>query len=117
MFALTPHHRFFLYAPPCDMRKGSYGLGGLVRSELQRDPLSGEVFVFINRSRTTMKILVFETDGYLLYTKKLEAGRFQQHIFDPLQHRISYQELQHIIQGIDVRFIKKRKRFSFKKTG
>lgn len=45
MFALTPHHQFWLYRKNCDMRKGFNGLSGLVRNELKRDPLSGEVFV------------------------------------------------------------------------
>ena len=62
MFALTPQHRFFLYRHWCDMRKGFDGLSGIVRNELNADPLSGDVFVFINRSRTTMKLLIFEND-------------------------------------------------------
>jgi len=116
MFALTPHHRFYIYRESCDMRKGINGLSGLVRNEMDRDPLSGEVYVFINRSRNLMKLLIFENDGYLLYSKRLSAGRFQNRIAtQDAQLLISYQELQFMIGGIDLRSIKKRKRFSLKK--
>ena len=120
MFALTAQHRFFLYTRPCDMRKGIYGLSGIVRNDMHRDPLSGDIYVFINRARQTMKLLLFESDGFLLYTKRLEAGRFQKRSNDQdaaqAHTPITYQELHLILQGIDLRFIKKRKRFSFKKT-
>lgn len=116
MFALTPQHRFFLYAQSCDMRKGFNGLSGIVRSELDADPLSGDVFVFINRSRTTMKLLLFDGDGYLLYHKRLAAGSFQrsssQDHHDQLAVSIDYEQLHCLLRGIDFRSIKHRKRFS-----
>jgi len=120
MFALTPQHRFLLYGPSCDMRKGFNGLSGLVRNELHRDPLSGEVFVFINRGRTTMKLLVFETDGYLLYHKRLASGRFQNipPSSDPTNSstnaakHIHYQQLHLLLRGLDLRHIKQRKRYA-----
>ena len=89
---------------------------------MDADPLSGDVFVFINRSRTTMKLLVFEGDGYLLYHKRLAAGCFQKrdHIVLDEQVAISidYQQLNFLLKGIDVRHIKQRKRFALpqKKT-
>ncbi len=49
---LTPTHHYFLYRKATDMRKSFDGLYGLVRTGLRRDPLSGKVFVFINRRRT-----------------------------------------------------------------
>lgn len=121
MFALTPKHRFWLYQPSCDMRKGFNGLSGLVRNELQRDPLNGDVFVFINRARTIMKLLVFETDGYLLYHKRLALGRFQQlprqlddnELDDNnLAADIDYQRLHLLLRGVDLQHIKLRKRYA-----
>lgn len=117
MFALTGHHRFFLYRHACDMRKGFDGLSGVVRNELDADSLSGDVFVFVNRSRTTMKLLVFESDGYLLYHKRLEAGRFQgfQGLSDNQTEdaaaKIDYQRLQFLIRGVDLHYLKYRKRY------
>jgi|GEM_PF-1295009 len=49
MFALNSHPKYYLYAPATDMRKGFDGLSGLLRNELERDPLSGDVFIFLNR--------------------------------------------------------------------
>jgi|TARA_B110000908_G_C10078075_1_gene368254 hypothetical protein len=116
MFALTPQHRFFLYRHWCDMRKGFDGLSGIVRNELNADPLSGDVFVFINRSRTTMKLLIFENDGYLLYHKRLEAGRFQNLVKnqtddDIAAEVIDYHRLELLIQGVDLYHLKYRKRY------
>ena len=113
MFALTPQHRFFLYRHRCDMRKGFDGLSGIVRNELEADPLSGDVFVFINRSRTTMKLLIFENDGYLLYHKRLEAGRFQDFKNEEKTDGeiIDYQRLQFLIRGVDLHHLKYRKRY------
>lgn len=116
MFALTERHRYYLYADACDMRKGFNGLSGLVRNELGADPLNGNVFVFINRSRQLMKLLVWDTDGYLLYTKRLEAGRFQTHL-NKENAVINYQELHCLLRGIDLQSIKKRKRFFLPKSG
>lgn len=112
MFGLTTQHRFFLYRHACDMRKGFDGLSGLVRNELDADPLGGDVFVFINRSRTTMKLLVFENDGYLLYHKRLEVGSFQKipQGGTPAE-MIDYHHLQFLIQGVDLHHLKYRKRY------
>jgi transposase len=114
MFALTERHRYYLYAHVCDMRKGFNGLSGLVRNELNTDPLSGDVFIFINRSRQLMKLLVWDTDGYLLYTKRLEEGRFQDRSYSQ-STTIDYQQLHFLLRGIDLKSIKKRKRFSLPK--
>jgi len=57
------------------MRKSFDGLCGLVRDELKRDPLSGEVFIFISRRRNTMKLLHWEEGGFVLYYKRLKSER------------------------------------------
>ena len=116
------YKRQFLYQQSCDLRKGFNGLSGLVRNETDKDPLSGDVFVFINRARTTMKLLVFEGDGYLLYHKRLAAGLFQKqhHTLKDEEAAIAidYEQLHFLLKGIDIRHIKQRKRFALpqKKT-
>ncbi len=77
MLALGPSHRFHYYREPTDMRKGFDGLCGLVRSGMKRDPLSGDVFVFINRRRTHAKFLVWDRSGWVVYYKRLESGTFE----------------------------------------
>ena len=76
MFALGSSHRFYLYDGHCDMRKSFDGLCGLVISGMQRQPTSGEVFVFLNRNRTHLKLLHWEKGGFVLYYKRLESGAF-----------------------------------------
>ena len=77
MFTLGSSNRFFLYAGTVDMRKGFDGLCGLVRNSLDRDPLSGEVYIFLNRPRTRVKLLNWEAGGLVIYYKRLEKGTFQ----------------------------------------
>lgn len=76
MFSLGSSHRFYIYDGNCDMRKSFDGLCGLVSSAMQRQPTSGEVYVFLNRSRTHIKLLHWESGGFVLYYKRLEQGTF-----------------------------------------
>jgi transposase len=68
--------RVFAYPEPADLRRGFDGLSGLVLESLRRDPLSGDCFLFTNRSRTRAKVLVYDGTGLCLYHKRLEVGRF-----------------------------------------
>jgi transposase len=56
------------------MRKGFNGLSGLVNNELDRNVLSGDVFIFVNRRRTLIKLLVWDKSGFIIYYKRLEQG-------------------------------------------
>ena len=76
MIHLPPSVRVYLCLTPCDMRKSFDALCGIVRYELKRDPLNGEVFVFLNRCRTHLKLLHWENGGLVLYYKRLEKGTF-----------------------------------------
>ena len=66
MIALTPQIRVFLYRRPTDMRKGFHGLVALTESELKQDPLSGSLFVFLNRRRDRVKILYWGQSGFCI---------------------------------------------------
>jgi transposase len=68
--------RVYAYARPADMRKGFEGLSALVRQELRRDPLSGDLFVFVNRRCHRAKVLHWDGTGLCVYAKRLEKGRF-----------------------------------------
>jgi transposase len=77
MVQLTPQSRIFVAIQPVDFRKGIDGLAAVCRRVLHEHPLSGAVFVFRNRSATTLKLLFYDGQGYWLYTKRLSTGRFQ----------------------------------------
>jgi len=66
----------YAYARPTDMRKGFDGLCALVVQGLQRDPLSGDVFIFVSRDRVRAKTLQWDGTGLCIYAKRLERGRF-----------------------------------------
>lgn len=77
MIGLTSHHKYYMYDQVCDMRKGFDGLSGIVRNEMNRNPVDGAVYLFINRRRDRMKMLVWESGGFMLYYKRLERGTFE----------------------------------------
>lgn len=76
MFSLTDSLRYWLYSEPTDMRKSFYTLSGLVTNRMHQDPLNGDAYIFMNKSRNRMKILRMESGGLTLYCKMLEVGKF-----------------------------------------
>ena len=77
MFGLGPATKVYIAVEGVDMRKGFDGLYGLVRDRLGHDPLSGHLFLFSNRDRTRLKILVWDGSGLWVCAKRLEKGRFR----------------------------------------
>jgi len=77
MLQLTPQSRIFLALQPVDFRKGIDGLAALCRQTLDENPLGGAVYVFRNRSGTTLKLLAYDGQGFWLCTKRLSQGRFR----------------------------------------
>jgi transposase len=75
MFA-TRAVRVFAYGSPVDMRKGFEGLSALVRLGMNHDPVSGDLYLFVNRHRKRAKVLLWDGTGLCLYAKRLERGRF-----------------------------------------
>ena len=104
--------RIWLYVPPTDLRKSFDGLSALVRTKLQEEPLSGQLFVFLNRRRTQVRILYFDRSGYCVWAKRLEQGRFHSEPVRGEKQRLSWTELQCILEGIDTRSVRRFKRFS-----
>ena len=113
MFALSSSLNYYLYHAPTDMRMGFNGLCGLVQTRMQRNPLSGEVFIFINKRRDHMKLLHWEYGGFLLYYKRLERGTFEL----PAQNgqgsscSIYWPQLMMMVEGISLKHVVKRKRY------
>lgn len=114
MLSLGSQHRFFLYAGAADMRKGFDGLSGLVTNTMAGDPLSGDVFIFVNRRRDRMKLLIWDRSGFVLWYKRLESGTFE--LPKPGEGEqsvgISWQKLVLILEGVKLDSVVQRKRFS-----
>ncbi len=115
MFALSSSHSYLLYSQPTDMRKSFDALCGLVRSELKRDPLSGEVFLFLNRSRTHLKLLHWESGGLVLYYKRLEKGTFAPPTGNGTAHALNWADLVLMVEGITIQKSTRKPRFNVDK--
>lgn len=117
MLSLSPSLRYFLYRRQTDMRKGFDGLSGLVRNELGQDPLSGDVFIFINRRGNQVKLLLWEGDGFSIYYKRLERGTYEFPTWseDSASVTLRSDELMLILQGISLRSVHRRKRYTHRK--
>ena len=77
MLGLPPSVRIFLCMQPIDMRKSFDSLSELAQSYCQQNPLSGHLFVFSSKNSERIKLLYWDTDGYVIIYKRLEQGRFR----------------------------------------
>jgi transposase len=113
MFTLTSSYQYYFYAGATDMRKGFDGLCGLVHHELGRRPMTGEVFVFVNRQRDKIKLLHWEQGGFVLYYKRLERGTFEVPKVKSGEKtcQITWSLLMLMIEGIMIEKSKQRRRF------
>jgi transposase len=114
MISLPTNLRIFVARDPADMRKGFNGLQGLVTTELNEDPLSGHLFLFLNRRGDRVKVFYWDGDGLAIWYKRLEQGRFQLPEFpaERTKANIASDELAMLLGGIDLRNLKRSKRYS-----
>ncbi len=77
MIQITQHMRILVAIQEIDFRKGIDGLAATCRQCLEQDPFSGTLFLFRNRRRNTLKLLVYDGQGFWLCTKRLSKGTFQ----------------------------------------
>ncbi len=77
MIGLSTTHRYYMYRHPTDMRKSFAGLAGLVINEMGVDPLQGDAYLFVNKRRTLIKVLIWDRTGFVIYYKKLSSGTFE----------------------------------------
>ena len=119
MIALAPQIRVFLCRQPTDMRKSFHGLVALTESLLQQDPLSGDLFVFLDRRRDRIKILYWGQTGYCLWYQQLQQGTYQLPGQDELKQQevmeVTRSQLSLILDGIDLTSARQRTRFRLDK--
>lgn len=104
MFGMGSATRIYLALGATDMRKGFNGLYGLVRDQLQCDPLSGHLFLFTNAQRNRLKLLFWDTTGLWVCSKRLEKGRFYWPESGDAQGKVllSHEEFAMLLGGIDL---------------
>lgn len=105
MLLLPRAVRVYFAAEPVNLRKSFDGLSNEVRQVLRRDPLSGHVFVFLNRRKNQVKLLVWTRGGFTIVHKRLERGTFafgHELGSDAKCVRIDVHELSMLLEGIDV---------------
>jgi len=109
MFGLGPATKIYIAVEAVDMRKGFDGLYGLVRDRLGADPLSGHLFLFANRERSRLKVLVWDGSGLWVCAKRLEKGRFRWPDAVGACVVMRPEELAMLINGLDVTQARPRK--------
>ena len=110
----SPYCRYFMHGSCADMRKGFDGLCGIVREGFKLSPLSGDVFIFLNRKRDVVKVLQWQTDGFAIFHKRLEKGTFEIPCVGVEQEqaiKITSRQLDHILCGIQLKSVKLRTRY------
>ncbi len=107
----------WLCTEPTDMRKQFDGLSAMVKHQLKEDPLSGQLFVFINRRRTQMKILYFDRSGYCIWSKRLVQGQFNYRPSTAGKLALDWLQLKLLIDGIEIEKQRQYKRFDRDRRG
>lgn len=110
---LTDRIRYHLYRKETDMRKGFDSLSGIVCNELGKQARDGDAFIFINRPRSHVKLLLWEKGGFTIFYRRLEKGTFEVPAFDldARSMEITTDQLNFILRGISLKSIKYRKRY------
>lgn len=102
-----PIREYYFYSDAVDMRKGIDSLVGIVRSSMS-DPLSGTLFIFLNKRRTQIKMLHWQGDGFAVFYKRLERGTYE----SVNGGIIKSEQLLFLLQGVVIKSIRKHKRYS-----
>jgi transposase len=114
MLSISPVVKIFVYGQPADLRRGYDGLAAIVQHAMQEDPLSGSLFVFVNRRGNRIKLLYWDDTGYAIWMKRLEMGSFELpkigHAASP-SVKITPSQLALILDGIELSSVVRRKRY------
>jgi|TARA_B100002003_G_scaffold250845_1_gene291785 transposase len=114
MFFPEGQLRIWLYLEPVDMRRSFDGLSAIARNQMQEDPLSGHLFVFINKRKTYLKVLFFDRTGYCIWAKRLETGQYNFTSTSTGQKQaMDYTSLKLLVEGLESKDYRQRKRFTF----
>ncbi len=108
MFFSEGQVRIYLYGQPCDMRKSFNGLTALAKNAMGQDPLSGHLFVFVNKRGNYLKALYWDRSGFCIWAKRLERGNFISNWQLERGREMDYTQLKLLLEGIEKKHQKKR---------
>ena len=114
MLTLPPSVRIYVATTPVDARKSFDGLSAIIESEFGHDPLQGHLYVFLNRRGQQVQMIFWDRSGYCIVKKRLEMGTFRlvRAATGEASHvEIDAAELSLMLEGIELRGAKRRKRF------
>src|SRR5438876_11653190 len=99
---LTVDANFYLYRKPVKMSRSFDGLAVIIRTELDKDIITGDVFIFLNRHRTTIKIFVYENKGFSIFYRRLDASSFQlpSIVGDDMSFKMSAEQMIFMLSGM-----------------
>lgn len=108
----------YLCREPVDMRKAMDGLALLVQEAMELDPFSAAAFVFCNRARDKVKILVWERNGFVVWYKRLERDRFKWPDCDERDRlALTGQQLNWLLDGLDIARMQPHKALHYQSVG
>jgi transposase len=102
---LAQDANFYLYRKPVKMSYSFDRLAALIRTELNKDVINSDVFIFLNKQRTTIKIMVYEDRGFSIFYRRLDEGSFQLPLIasDHISYNLSEEQMLHMLQGVTLR--------------
>ncbi len=106
--------KLYLANSPVDGRKSFNGLAATVENEFERSPMSGDLFIFLNRRSNLVRMLFWDRDGFCLISKRLEKGTFKrirQAAVDVGSIEIDVAELSMLLEGIEATLIRRKSRY------
>lgn len=120
MLSVSAPTKIFLYNDVADLRRGYDGLASMVQDAMGKDPLSGSLFIFLNRRRNRIKLLYWDRDGYAIWMKRLEVGSFETPLTSDTESphvQITASQLSLILDGIELASVRRRRRFQLRPAG
>jgi len=120
VLSVSPAVKIFLYNDVADLRRGYDGLAAIVQESMGEDPLSGSLFVFVNRRGDRIKLLYWDETGYAIWMKRLEVGSFELPRADDGTSpsvKITASQLSLILDGIELSSVRRRKRYQWRSAG
>jgi transposase len=102
ILSLNAEANFYLYRKPVKMSRSFDGLASVIRTELDKDIITGDVFIFLNRQRTMIKIFVYENKGFSIFYRRLDDGSFQLPLIssDHISYRMNVEQLMFMLSGM-----------------